>query len=117
MEATSDGKRIGDAVWLDNIILVDEVTVSNTDVKKTNSNYSIKTNPIHEDKLILESIESKDFNYVIFNEAGQKIIIQDKCFIDNNSLFQIETKKLNQGIYYLKINDKRSSQTLKFIKN
>lgn len=118
VEATSDNsKRIGDAVWLDNIILVDEVTVSNTDVKKTNSNYSIRTNPIHEDKLILESSESKDFNYVIFNEAGQKIIVQDKCFIDNNTLYQIETKKLNQGIYYLKINDKQSSQTLKFIKN
>ena len=72
---------------------------------------NIKIYPtIVQDRLYISNTTNKDIDIVIYNISGQQMTVPiDRDFID--------VKQLNDGFYFISINQENKSKTYKFIKN
>lgn len=115
LESSSDPKRIGDVVWIDDIILVDEEAVNTNDHSTLSSNYNLITNPASQSLLIkCNDPSSKTVKYSIVDMSGKLLDQQEKEITD---LLKVNIEKINPGIYLLKIESKGKSESIKFVKN
>ena len=112
LETFSDAKRIGDVVWLDNIIIVDEATVNTTE-KKNNLSVQIESNPVY-DELVIESNSNDPLHFIISNIQG---VSQSKGkMLSTNARHRIDISKLVNGVYFIELSNTKAKKTLKFIK-
>ena len=112
LETFSDARRIGDVVWLDNIILVDEVTV-NTAEQKNNLSVQIESNPVY-DELVIKSNSIDPLHFIISNIQG---VSQSKGkMLSTNARHRIDISKLVNGVYFIELSNAKAKKTLKFIK-
>ena len=112
LETFSDAKRIGDVVWLDNIIIVDEATVNTTE-QKNNLSVQIESNPVY-DELVIESNSNDPLHFIISNIQG---VSQSKGkMLSTNARHRIDISKLVNGVYFIELSNTKAKKTLKFIK-
>ena len=112
LETFSDAKRIGDVVWLDNIIIVDEATVNTTE-QKNNLSVQIESNPVY-DELVIESNSIDPLHFIISNIQG---VSQSKGkMLSTNARHRIDISKLVNGVYFIELSNTKAKKTLKFIK-
>jgi hypothetical protein len=74
-------------------------------------NFKIYPNPFS-DKINIENMENENYDLTIFNKLGQTV--RQMQIISNNVI--IDLSGLNDGVYFLRLNNKRNAKTVKMIK-
>jgi hypothetical protein len=74
----------------------------------------IYPNPFDNFITIKSNIDSQNLSYSIFDILGEKVGLGK---IQNNNQSQINLKKLDKGIYFIRVVDGESFLTRKIIKN
>ncbi len=97
--------------------IVASVPVAVEDLSKK-LEFSLNPNPVKDElNLELETLESFDGQISILDATAKELYNQPYSFITGNGQAKINTTKLPEGIYILKIADKEGrSSTLKFNK-
>jgi len=80
--------------------------------------FNLSPNPVKDElNLKLETFESFDGQISVLDASSKEVYSQSYSFITGNGQTKINTTKLPEGIYILKISDKEGrSSTLKFNK-
>lgn len=99
-------------------ISTNQVTVGLKKLQLNSTNVSLFPNPVNE-KLTIHfyTMPSELFTISLYDLTGRKLeIVLESNSLTEKTDFYINTEKLNQGIYFLKITGKNTSVTKKIIK-